>query len=512
MPKKKLEHQIGQTEQGEQTLLPADTENTTAENATDLPKELTADEFAARLFAGYESQGGQDNPTDDETPDDMKADWLGEEQQDKAGSADGTPAGLPEEGAKEDDADWPLDSTPDFSPYGAISGPLDIERRLDEELAALDAELAAAAEEEIDSGQIQIPDPEEVSEQESETGIPTPPATAKEKRGAAKKGAKSPDDGGSSSPDAHIPTARGAGKTAAKAAYSPTNFYQADFRHLDRELTEPERQEWNSIYASFRSQSILSGTVVGVDQNELPVKNKDGKVEMRVINSLVVIGYRVKILIPENAVWVNGEERGTFLMRGMIGATVDYVVINVDREGEVALASRALALVKRRRAFSSGRALVRPGDTVDCSVLVVGPKRCLVSCGGYDIPMRPIDMSYTSILDMREHYRPGQELKARVLSHNPAQRALEISVKEATSNPFIGAERRHPVGSRRQAVITSKYKGGVFCTMSDGTVSLCLYSNVHYDSEFLLGDNVIIYISQYDYKNQHIYGRIVSKW
>jgi len=295
-------------------------------------------------------------------------------------------------------------------------------------------------------------------------------------------------------------------------AYSPVNFYQADFRHLDRNLTEPERQEWNSIYASFRSQSILTGTVAGVDQNELPVKNKDGKVEMRVINSLVVIGYRVKILIPENAVWVNGEERGTFLMRGMIGATVDYVVINVDREGEVALASRALALVKRRRAFSSGRTPVRPGDVIDCSVLVVGPKRCLVTCGGYDVPMRPSDMSYTSILDMREHYRPGQELEARVLSHNPAQREIRISVKEATSNPFVGAERRHPVGSRRQAVITSKYKGGVFCTMADGTVCLCLYSNVHYDSEFLLGDNAIIYISQYDYKNQHIYGRIVSKW
>jgi len=142
---------------------------------------------------------------------------------------------------------------------------------------------------------------------------------------------------------------------------------------LDRDLTEPERQEWNAIYASFHSQSILTGVVAGVDQNELPVKNKDGKVEMRVINSLVVIGYRVKILIPENAVWVNGEERGTFLMRGMIGATVDYVVINVDREGEVALASRALALVKRRRAFSSGRTPVRPGDVVDCSVLVVAP-------------------------------------------------------------------------------------------------------------------------------------------
>jgi ribosomal protein S1 len=136
----------------------------------------------------------------------------------------------------------------------------------------------------------------------------------------------------------------------------------------------------------------------------------------------------------------------------------------------------------------------------------------MLTCGGYDIPMRPSDMSYTSILDMREIYRPGQELKARVLTHNPSKHELTISVKEATSNPFDGAERRHPVGSRRQAVITSKYKGGVFCTMADGTVSLCLYSNLHYDSEFMIGDNVIIYLSQYDYKLKHIYGRIVSKW
>jgi ribosomal protein S1 len=121
-------------------------------------------------------------------------------------------------------------------------------------------------------------------------------------------------------------------------------------------------------------------------------------------------------------------------------------------------------------------------------------------------------MSYTSILDMREVYRPGQELKARVISHEPAKRELKLSVKEATSNPFDGAQRRHPVGSRRQAVISAKYKGGVFCTMQDGTVCLCLYSNTHNDSDFMQGDKVIIYIARYNYRDRHIYGRIVSKW
>jgi len=408
----------------------------------------------------------------------------------------------------------------DENDHAGFDGPLDIERKLEEEIAALNAELAAAEETERDAEQdsITLPDSDESAQPLSEPSAPK--RAARTKRKTVKD--SSPDEDAQRAdpedPVSAIPpeptalAARNDSKQLAKAAPGPANFYQADFRHLDRGLTEQERQEWNDIYASFRSQSILTGTVVGVDQNELPVKDKNGKVEMRVINSLVVIGYRVKVLIPENAVWFKGEERGTFLMRGMIGATVDYVIINIDREGEVALASRGLALVKRRRAFSTGRAVAGSGSVVDCSVTVVGPMRCLLTCGGYDIPMRPEDMSYTSILDMRDMYRPGQKLKARVKTHHPAQGLLRISVKEAESDPFDGAERRHPVGSRRQAVITSKYKGGIFCAMPDGTVCLCLYSNLHYDSEFLLGDSVIIYIAEYNYKVRHIFGRIVSKW
>jgi len=77
------------------------------------------------------------------------------------------------------------------------------------------------------------------------------------------------------------------------------NFFETDFKHLDRDLSDPERDEWNAIYASYRSKSILTGTVIGVDENELPVRNSEtNQIEMRKIYSLVIIGYRVKVLIP----------------------------------------------------------------------------------------------------------------------------------------------------------------------------------------------------------------------
>ena len=72
--------------------------------------------------------------------------------------------------------------------------------------------------------------------------------------------------------------------------------------------------------------------------------------------------------------------------------------------------------------------------------------------------------------------------------------------------------KRHPVGSRRQAVISGKYAGGVFCTLPDETVCLCLYSTRHSDSDFHVGDTVILAIKKFDYDRSLIYGRILSKW
>ena len=34
---------------------------------------------------------------------------------------------------------------------------------------------------------------------------------------------------------------------------------------LDKDLSEEERREWNSIYASYRGGSLLTGTVSGLE-------------------------------------------------------------------------------------------------------------------------------------------------------------------------------------------------------------------------------------------------------
>lgn len=298
-----------------------------------------------------------------------------------------------------------------------------------------------------------------------------------------------------------------------RSANNHSRLLSLDLNKLDRDLTEPERQEWNNIYASFRSKSVLTGKIIGIEAHAFNVQNREtGQVERRRIYCAAVIAYKVKVLIPETEMWMPGEERPAHVLRNMSGAEIDYVILDVDREGGVAIGSRRMGAMIKQRAFDTARGGHEPGEKLTCRVLTVGPSRCLLECAGRDLTLRYQDMSYASYSDLREKYHPGQTLDCVLKEYDRASGRMVISVKEAAPNPFEGARQRHPLGSRRQAVISGKYGGGVFCTLPDDTTCLCLYTAQHTDRDFREGDTVILVIVKYDMERSLIYGRILSKW
>lgn len=290
-------------------------------------------------------------------------------------------------------------------------------------------------------------------------------------------------------------------------------FFELKFNELDRYLTPDERQEWNSIYASYRGRSALSGTITGIDPLAISVRNaKTGKTERQTMFCASIVPYRVRIVIPESEMWDEGMERPDFVLKNMVGSTIDYIIIKVDRENGFAIASRRLALKARRYFFAHRPAMHGEGARVKCNMLVVGARRCLVECYGHDINLSQRELRYSAIPDLRNEYHPGQTLDCIVKQYDRETDKLKISVKETEPNPFDGAELRHPVGCRRQAVIAGKYGGGVFCNLSDGAVCMCNYSYQHDDSDFKIGASVIIVIQNYDVAKKQIYGKILAKW
>lgn len=290
-------------------------------------------------------------------------------------------------------------------------------------------------------------------------------------------------------------------------------FFELKFNRLDRDLTPEERQEWNSIYASYRGRSALTGTIIGIDPFSVQVRNREtGQMEKQTMYCAIVVPYRVRIVIPASEMWEKDKERPDFVLQNMLGSTIDFIIIKVDREAGFAIGSRRLACRSQRYFFAHRPNLHTAGTRVKCRMLSVGPRRCLVECYGHDIGLTQRELRYTAIPDLRDAYHPGQELDCIVKHYDPSTDALEVSVKETESNPFDGAEQRHPVGSRRLGIIAGKYGGGVFCNLPDGTVCMCSYSYQHEDADFMVGDHVMLIVQRFETEKRQMYGKILTKW
>ena len=108
------------------------------------------------------------------------------------------------------------------------------------------------------------------------------------------------------------------------------SFYDLDFRALDQDLSPEQRREWNTIYASFRSRSVMRGTIIGVDPHSMTVRSaQTGQVETKRMYCAVIVPFRARILIPETEMWAESEERPAFVLRNMPGAQIDFVITHV---------------------------------------------------------------------------------------------------------------------------------------------------------------------------------------
>lgn len=288
-------------------------------------------------------------------------------------------------------------------------------------------------------------------------------------------------------------------------------FKDLNLAEMDKDLTLPEKEEWQAIYASYRSGSVVSGGVAGVDLHEFKiVPEGKKKAVVQTVRCLIVIKYRVKIIIPETEVFLEDFDAGYHILHSMCGANVNYVITYIDREAGFAVGSRKLALEKMQRAASRRR--IQEGQVVDVNVVSVGKGVCTVNYAGYDVMLTQRDVSYSIVPDLRVTLRPGEVKRAVVKEFNRDDKVLKLSIKETTPHPFDGIETRHPLKATRIATIVGKYGGGVFCRLYDNiTDVLCSYESMQYDGDYKVGDTVEVIISRYNFEKKLVYGKVLRK-
>lgn len=288
-------------------------------------------------------------------------------------------------------------------------------------------------------------------------------------------------------------------------------FKDLNIAEMDRNLSAQERSEWQAIYASYRSGSVMSGGVVGVDEHFYNTVPEGGTRSVRrMVRCLIVIPYRVKIIIPESELFLEEDDFQPPMIQSLCGANISFIVTEVDRENGVAVASRKQALEQIRRVNARRRITV--GSTVEVDVISVGRDVCTVTYRGYDVLLPQKEVSYAMVMDLRDSIHPGEKHRAVIKEFNRRKKLLRLSIKDTMPHPFDGVETRHPIGCTRIATIVGKYGGGVYCRLYDGiTDVLCSYATMQFDGDYVVGDKVEILIRKYNYEKKIIFGKVLRK-
>ena len=112
---------------------------------------------------------------------------------------------------------------------------------------------------------------------------------------------------------------------------------------------------------------------------------------------------------------------------------------------------------------------------------------------------------------LRSEFFTGETYKAKIMEYDPAVDHLAISMKEVEPHPYDGVEIRHPINSRRASKVTAKFGGNVFCRLDGNLDCLCTYSSQWSDSDFSIGDRVVIAISKFNPVKKQVFGKVIAK-
>lgn len=161
------------------------------------------------------------------------------------------------------------------------------------------------------------------------------------------------------------------------------------------------------------------------------------------------------------------------------GKTLRLKVVELDRErNKLILSQRAVldeeALTQKKETLHS----INVGDTVTGTVQRITSFGVFVDIGGVDGLVHISQLSHEHIDTPSEVVSEGDEVKVKILSVDPDNERISLSIKETTPGPWEGVEERFSVGD----VVTGKVKRlvsfGAFVEVAKGVEGLVHISQI----------------------------------
>lgn len=243
---------------------------------------------------------------------------------------------------------------------------------------------------------------------------------------------------------------------------------------------EKAQSDLIDLLESLKTGRILTGTIQGVEQAS------DNSVSYAVIYHgvfKVIVPAAEAVETPEDLHGRPLEEVLHYLLTKRLGAEVDYIVKGIDKDANVAIASRLDAMKAKRKQFyfgtdRDGNNLIYPGLCAEARVVSSIRAGIFVDLFGLEIYIPLRELSYQRLMDAAGYFQPGQRILVKVLDVDRSDKnniKASASVKQAGENPYEKALRMYTVGNRYVGSVSMVDTNGVFVALDGGIDCLCSY-------------------------------------
>lgn len=214
------------------------------------------------------------------------------------------------------------------------------------------------------------------------------------------------------------------------------------------------------IYASRQSSKILTGELAAIEIIKKRNNTEDGQALIEIPCGVIFYG-DFKVLVPAREMNINRKEQSEIynIMKTMIGASVDFIVVELDAEKNIAVGSRKKAMALRSKLELPKH---NEGDKIPVRIVGIGRTTAYVEAYGMEvrIPKEEIDWGY--IGDLRNVIQMGDIKTALIQEIDLEKGVLKLSIKRAADDPYFENIKKVSKNSCYEAVVTGVEPFGIF--------------------------------------------------
>ncbi|MFJ8261332.1 30S ribosomal protein S1 [Rummeliibacillus sp. NPDC094406] len=164
------------------------------------------------------------------------------------------------------------------------------------------------------------------------------------------------------------------------------------------------------------------------------------------------------------------------------GKTLTYKIVEMDQEKNRLILSHR-AVVEEQKAEKKGTVInnIHVGDIIEGTVQRLASFGAFVDLGGVDGLVHISQVSHEHIEDVSKVLSEGQQVKVKVISVDPEQERISLSIRETLEGPWSRVEEIAPVGAILTGTVKRLVTFGAFVEVFPGVEGLVHISQISHN-------------------------------